>query len=72
MSITQLEHLEDLNVASNELGVLPDGMACLVHLRALNLSQNKLTGLPADIGNMKGSFDLILCIANSKRAICNQ
>jgi len=45
-SLTQLVHLEDLNVSGNAITSLPEGIGALTALKKLSLHGNQLTALP--------------------------
>lgn len=45
-SVTQLTHLQDLNVSGNQLTFLPDGISALTALTMLSLHGNQLQQLP--------------------------
>jgi len=47
-SITQLVHLEDLNISGNSLAAFPEGIEALTGLHKLSLHGNQLQRLPQD------------------------
>lgn len=52
-SLSQLAHLQELEVANNELTVLPEWLGQLTRLQLLNLANNQLMELPDSIGALR-------------------
>uniref|UniRef100_A0A4W6DWU5 Protein scribble homolog n=1 Tax=Lates calcarifer TaxID=8187 RepID=A0A4W6DWU5_LATCA len=53
MSLSFLVKLEQLDLGSNELEVLPDTLGALPNLRELWLDRNQLSSLPPELGNLR-------------------
>uniref|UniRef100_A0A3Q0ST58 Protein scribble homolog n=1 Tax=Amphilophus citrinellus TaxID=61819 RepID=A0A3Q0ST58_AMPCI len=52
-SLSFLVKLEQLDLGSNELEVLPDTLGALPNLRELWLDRNQLSSLPSELGNLR-------------------
>uniref|UniRef100_A0A672J219 Protein scribble homolog n=1 Tax=Salarias fasciatus TaxID=181472 RepID=A0A672J219_SALFA len=52
-SLSFLVKLEQLDLGSNELDVLPDTLGALPNLRELWLDRNQLSSLPPELGNLR-------------------
>lgn len=52
LQITQLVHLESLNLCWNRMTELPSSIVNMTSLKRLNLSNNLLSQLPAELGQM--------------------
>uniref|UniRef100_A0A8C6TX84 Scribble planar cell polarity protein n=1 Tax=Neogobius melanostomus TaxID=47308 RepID=A0A8C6TX84_9GOBI len=52
-SLSFLVKLEQLDLGSNELDVLPDTLGALPNLRELWLDRNQLSALPPELGNLR-------------------
>uniref|UniRef100_A0A8C2ZHS9 Protein scribble homolog n=1 Tax=Cyclopterus lumpus TaxID=8103 RepID=A0A8C2ZHS9_CYCLU len=53
VSLSFLVKLEQLDLGSNELEVLPDTLGALPNLRELWLDRNQLSSLPPELGNLR-------------------
>ncbi|XP_043923418.1 protein scribble homolog isoform X10 [Protopterus annectens] len=53
ISLSFLVKLEQLDLGSNELEVLPDTLGALPNLRELWLDRNQLSALPPELGNLR-------------------
>src|SRR5262245_39230231 len=57
-SISQLAHLEHLDLTGNRLTALPEWLGTLTTLRTLALDDNLLTDLPESLGNLANLKEL--------------
>jgi len=50
--ITEIHHLEELDLKGNDLQSLPESIGSLINLKELDLSENKIRTLPVSIGSL--------------------
>ena len=58
--VFELEHLEELDLRSNQLISIPEAIGKLINLTKLNLSHNQLTSVPDSIAKLTNLTDLDL------------